>query len=82
MLRRFWGPGRSLLSGPSGLGCPLSPGPTVALKVMSLFDRQAKGMLPLLGKKAAFDNRATFEVLDWQPGVDELNRSARTRPVM
>ena len=25
---------------------------------MSLFDRQAKGMLPLLGKKAAFDNRA------------------------
>jgi len=46
---------------------PSRRAPTVALKVMSLFDRQAKGMLPMLGKKAAFDNRATFDILDWQP---------------
>ena len=37
------------------------------IKLMSLFDREARGMVPLLGKKAAFDNRATFDVLDWQP---------------
>jgi dihydroflavonol-4-reductase len=46
---------------------PSRRAPTALLKVMSLFDRQAKGMLPMLGKKAAFDNRATFDVLDWQP---------------
>ena len=46
---------------------PSRKAPTVALRMMSLFDRQAKGSLPLLGKKASFDNRATFETLDWQP---------------
>jgi len=45
---------------------PTRRAPTVAVKVMSLFDRQAKGMLPTLGKKAALDNRATFDILDWQ----------------
>lgn len=39
----------------------------MALKVMSVFDRQARGMLPMLGKKAAFDNHATFDLLGWQP---------------
>jgi dihydroflavonol-4-reductase len=46
---------------------PSRKAPNVAIKLMSLFDRQAKGMLPSLGKKAAFDNRATFDILDWQP---------------
>jgi len=46
---------------------PSRKAPNVAIKLMSLFDRQAKGMLPTLGKKAAFDNHATFDTLDWQP---------------
>jgi len=46
---------------------PSRKAPNVAIKLMSLFDRQAKGMLPSLGKKAAFDNHATFDTLDWQP---------------
>jgi dihydroflavonol-4-reductase len=46
---------------------PSRKAPNVAIKLMSIFDRQAKGMLPSLGKKAAFDNHATFDTLDWQP---------------
>ncbi len=41
--------------------------PNFALKVMSLFDREAKGMLPQLGKRVAYDNRSTYDVLKWQP---------------
>lgn len=41
--------------------------PSFLLRFMSLFDPQARGMVPFLGVKAAFDNRATFEVLDWKP---------------
>jgi dihydroflavonol-4-reductase len=46
---------------------PSRKAPNVAVKLMSLFDRQARGMVPSLGKKAVFDNHATFEMLDWQP---------------
>jgi len=46
---------------------PSRKAPNVAIRLMSLFDRQAKGMLPSLGKKAAFDNQSTFDILDWQP---------------
>ena len=46
---------------------PSRKAPNAAIKLMSLFDRQAKGMLPSLGKKAAFDNQTTFDVLDWKP---------------
>jgi len=46
---------------------PTRKAPNIAIRLMSLFDRQAKGMLPSLGKKAAFDNRSTFDILDWQP---------------
>jgi dihydroflavonol-4-reductase len=41
--------------------------PSFVLRFMGLFDREARGMVPFLGKKAAFDNRATFELLDWKP---------------
>jgi dihydroflavonol-4-reductase len=41
--------------------------PSILLKMISLFDREAKGLLPFLGKKASFDNQATFEILDWEP---------------
>lgn len=41
--------------------------PSVLLRFMGLFDREARGMGPFLGKKASFDNRATLEMLDWTP---------------
>jgi len=46
---------------------PSRKAPHAAIRLMSLFDRQAKGLLPSLGKRAAFQNRATFDILDWQP---------------
>ncbi|MEY4065953.1 MAG: hypothetical protein RIR26_2161 [Pseudomonadota bacterium] len=46
---------------------PTRRAPSALLKFMSLFDRQAKGMIPFLGQRASFDNRSTFELLDWQP---------------
>ena len=46
---------------------PSIKAPTFLLKLMSLFDREAKGMMPFIGKKAALDNSATLEVLSWKP---------------
>ncbi|NBR49138.1 NAD-dependent epimerase/dehydratase family protein, partial [bacterium] len=46
---------------------PSRKAPTILLKLMGFFDREAKGMLPFIGKAASFDNRATFDVLRWQP---------------
>jgi dihydroflavonol-4-reductase len=46
---------------------PSRKAPNIAIRIMSLFDREARGMLPSLGKRAAFDNRSTFDILDWQP---------------
>ena len=46
---------------------PSRRAPNAAIKLMSLFDREARGMAPMLGKKISYDNRATFDVLDWQP---------------
>jgi len=30
-------------------------------------------MIPLLGKRAAYDNRATFDFLDWMPTLIETS---------
>lgn len=46
---------------------PSIKAPTFLLKLMSLFDREAKGMLPFIGKKVALDNSATLKVLNWKP---------------
>ena len=46
---------------------PTRQAPTVLLKVMGLFNREVKGMLPMVGQKASFDNSATVEVLGWDP---------------
>jgi len=46
---------------------PSRRAPSFLLRLMSLFDSEARGMVPFLGKKAAFDNRATFELLGWKP---------------
>jgi len=46
---------------------PSRRAPNLAIKFMSLFDREAKGMLPQLGKKIAYDVKSTYDVLGWQP---------------
>lgn len=46
---------------------PSRKAPTVLLRIMGLFDRELKGMLPFIGKVASFDNSATLQVLQWQP---------------
>ena len=46
---------------------PSWPAPTFLLKFMGLFDREARGMAPFLGKAAAFDVSQTLERLQWTP---------------
>ena len=46
---------------------PSMKAPTFLLKLMSKFDPEAKGMLPFIGKKAAYDNSDTFTILNWKP---------------
>jgi dihydroflavonol-4-reductase len=46
---------------------PSRRAPTLLLKVIGLFDREVKGMLPFIGKAASFDNAATLDVLQWRP---------------
>ncbi len=46
---------------------PSRKAPNFAVRVMSLFDREAKGTLPQLGKRVAYDNHETYDVLKWQP---------------
>jgi dihydroflavonol-4-reductase len=46
---------------------PTIKAPTFLLKLMSRFDREARGMLPFIGKRASYDNSATFQLLNWKP---------------
>jgi dihydroflavonol-4-reductase len=46
---------------------PSMKAPNFLLKVMSLVDREARGMMPFIGKKATFDNSLTLKVLNWKP---------------
>jgi len=46
---------------------PSRKAPTFLLKFMSRFDREAKGMMPFIGKRATLDNSATLNVLNWKP---------------
>lgn len=41
--------------------------PNFMLKLLSLFDREAKGMLAMLGMNLSADNSKTMEVFDWEP---------------
>lgn len=52
---------------------PSRRAPTALLKIMGLFDREVKGMLPFIGKAASYDNTATFEVLKWKPTPMEVS---------
>lgn len=46
---------------------PTLKAPTFVLRLMGLVDREALGMLPFIGKKAALDNSATLTLLNWTP---------------
>ena len=46
---------------------PSRRAPSFLLKFAALFDPEAKGMIPFLGQRASFDNKATFEILEWRP---------------
>jgi dihydroflavonol-4-reductase len=46
---------------------PSRKAPNAAIRLMAIFDRQARGMVPSLGRKVSYDNEATFAVLDWHP---------------
>lgn len=46
---------------------PSMRAPSFMLRFMGLFDPEARGMVPYLGKKAGYDNRATLEALQWNP---------------
>ena len=41
--------------------------PKFLLKVMSLFDDQVKGLLPMVGERQTVANQETYEVLGWEP---------------
>jgi dihydroflavonol-4-reductase len=46
---------------------PTMKAPTFLLKFMSLVDREARGMIPFIGKKAVLDNSSTLRTLNWKP---------------
>ena len=41
--------------------------PIFMIKLMSLFDREAKGMVPIVGNTVGSDNEETKEIFDWEP---------------
>jgi dihydroflavonol-4-reductase len=46
---------------------PSRRAPTILLRIMGMFDREVRGMLPFIGKVASYDNSATFDLLQWTP---------------
>ena len=42
-------------------------GPIFMIKLMSLFDKEVKGMVPIVGKSVSADNTETKEIFDWEP---------------
>ena len=41
--------------------------PKFLLKLMSLFDDQVKGLLPMVGERQTVVNKETYEILGWEP---------------
>lgn len=46
---------------------PKRKAPTFLMKVMGLFDKEVRGMLPFLGTRASLDNSIALDTLGWQP---------------
>ena len=51
----------------AGFKVPTNKVPTFLLKCLSIFDREAKGMLPLLDLEVECDNSETIELFNWTP---------------
>ena len=51
---------------------PSRRAPNFAIKLMALFDREAKGMVPNLGVRISYDNKETVELLQWKPTPLEI----------
>ena len=41
--------------------------PKFLLKVMSIFDDQVKGLLPMVGERQTVENQDTYDILGWEP---------------
>ena len=41
--------------------------PIFMIKLMSLFDREAKGMVPIVGNTVSSNNAETKEIFNWEP---------------
>ena len=41
--------------------------PKFLLKIMSIFDDQVKGLLPMVGERQTVANRDTYDILGWEP---------------
>lgn len=50
-----------------GYSVPTAKLPSFIVKLLALFDKQAKGMLPYLGRSVGCDNSQTLKLLDWEP---------------
>ena len=48
---------------------PKIKAPTFLIKLMGLFDKEARGMAPLLGKINRLDSSLTKEILNWEPTI-------------
>ena len=42
-------------------------GPIFMIKLMGLFDREVKGMVPIVGNVISADNTETKKIFDWEP---------------
>ena len=42
-------------------------GPILMIKLMSLFDKEVKGMVPIVGKSVSADNTETKGIFNWEP---------------
>ena len=51
----------------NGYDVPTKKVPAFLIKFMALFDKEAKGMVPLLNKSVSCDNSATVAAFNWQP---------------
>ena len=51
----------------NGFKVPTRKVPSWMLKILSLFDPQAKAMLPLLDREIYCDNSETLQILKWKP---------------
>lgn len=51
----------------NGFKVPTKKVPTLLLKFLSIFDRKARGMVPILDRYVECDNSATIKDFNWQP---------------